>query len=304
MKIYDLVIVGGGPAGLSAAIYAKRAALDFVLIESEFINGGQMLNTSSIDNYPGFAKIDGASLAERMTEHVNSLGVETVYEKVEAITKEEGAFSLLSNGNKILTKSVIIASGARHSKLGIPGEDEFSGMGVSYCATCDGAFFEGKTVAVVGGGNTALEEALFLSKICKKAYLIHRRDELRGAVSLQKKVEESQNIDILYSCEVKKIEGCENVTNILIYDKKNKTEFKKKIDGIFISVGIVPNTEFCKDIVTRDNNGFIIAGEDCKTDVPGIFAAGDVRNKPLRQIVTAVSDGASSVSSAEKYLRN
>lgn len=291
----DLVIIGSGAAGLSAAVYAKRAMLDTVVVEKEPFSGGQILTTERVDNYLGCYGKSGYELSVAFREHADALGVEFVdgcVTGVEAIP--DGKVVLLENGTRIETKFVLIATGATHRELGVPGEAALKGGGVSYCATCDGAFYKGMTVAVIGGGDVALEDALYLSKICSKVYLIHRREELRGARILQKNVFETKNIEFLPNTIVKEINGTSGVEAILVAQKEKEPE-TLKVDGIFIAIGMNPNSEFLKGIVTMDSAGYIVAGEDCKTSDPGIFVAGDVRTKGLRQVVTAVSDGAVAV---------
>jgi len=325
-KIYDMVIIGSGPAGLSAAIYAQRARLDTLVVEKDMASGGQVLTTYEVDNYPGLPGINGFDLGTKLREHAGRLGavfvtdevrkVEVYGEKADKGMKEEEervllhAAELAPRGDMKLvacengtyrTKTVLIATGARHRELGVPGEARLSGMGVSYCATCDGAFFRNKTVAVVGGGDVALEDAIFLSRICEKVYLIHRRDGLRGAKSLQESVFKQENIEVLWDTVVEEIQGDGKVGSLKIKNKKTGKESGLPVSGVFIAVGIVPNSQMFHGMVEMEG-GYIKAGEDGKTSVPGIFAAGDVRTKQLRQIVTAAADGANAVISAERYL--
>ncbi len=309
-EIYDLIIIGSGPAGLSAAIYAQRADLNTVVIEKEMVSGGQILNTYEVDNYPGLPGIGGFDLGMKFREHADKLGTKFIVDEVTAVETglpdeadgRDDVKRVICKGGEYDAKAVIIATGARHQKLGAPGEDEFTGMGVSYCATCDGAFFKNKTIAVVGGGDVALEDAIFLSRLCKKVYLIHRRHELRGAKSLQNKVMETANIEIIWDSVVNSIEGSTKVESLNLMNKKTGEETRLPVDGIFLAVGIAPNTEGFENIVDLNAGGYIIAGEDGATSAPGIFAAGDVREKALRQIVTAVADGANCVDSVGKYL--
>ena len=313
--IYDLVIIGSGPAGLGAAIYAQRADLKTLVIEKEMMSGGQVLTTYEVDNYAGLPGIGGFDLGMKFREHADKLGAQFAEDTVVRIEEAEGKEGLLEaaelsgklkkvvgeNGS-YLTKAVIIATGAHHRKLGAPGEEEFSGMGVSYCATCDGAFFRNKTTAVVGGGDVAIEDAIFLARLCEKVYLIHRRDELRGAKSLQKRLMAMENVEILWDTVVESIDGKEKVESLKLQNKKSGEKKELSVDGVFIAVGISPNSEAYKGTVSMDEGGYIEAGEDGKTSVPGIFAAGDVRTKALRQIVTAVADGANCVTGVERYL--
>ncbi|MCI5622232.1 MULTISPECIES: thioredoxin-disulfide reductase [Anaerostipes] len=304
MKIYDLVIIGSGPAGMAAAIYAKRAMLDTVLIEKEYIPGGQVIQTYEVDNYPGIPKTNGMELSDKFAGHAKDLGVETMTAEVTDI-KPEGKIKeiYLKDGNMIKTKTIILATGAVHRTLDIPGEKELTGMGVSYCATCDGAFFRNKVTAVVGGGDVALEDAIFLSRICEKVYLIHRRDELRGAKILRDQVKNNDKIEILWNTVVTEIQGENKVENIHIQDVNNGVDKVLKVDGIFIAVGTRPASDLLKNQLETDSQGYIIAGEDGITNLPGIFVGGDGRRKNLRQVVTAVADGANCVLSVERYLQ-
>ena len=306
--IYDLVILGSGPAGLGAAIYAQRAELKTLVIEKEMVSGGQVLTTYEVDNYAGLPGIGGFDLGMKFREHADNLGAEFAEDVVLCIEEtdemEDGIRlkKVVCENEIYVTKTVIIATGATHRKLGVPGEEEMVGMGVSYCATCDGAFFKNKKTAVVGGGDVAIEDAIFLARICEKVYLIHRRDELRGAKSLQKKLMAMDNVEILWDTVVEKIDGAMKVDTIHVANKKTGEKAKFAVDGAFIAVGISPNTEAFEGLVSMDEGGYIIAGEDGKTSVPGIFVAGDARTKHLRQIITAVADGANCVTSVERYL--
>lgn len=305
MKIYDLIIIGSGPAGMSAAIYAQRAMLDFVMIEKEYMPGGQVVQTYEVDNYPGIPKTNGMDLGMKFSEHAKELGVESITGEVKEIKTEDKIKEvILKNGDSLKTKTIILATGAVHQTLGVSGEEKLKGMGVSYCATCDGAFFRNKVTAVVGGGNVALEDALFLSRMCKKVYLIHRRDELRGAKILQDEVKKNEKIEILWNTIVTKIDGEEVVEKIHIQDVDNHVDNILDVDGIFIAVGTKPATELLKEKLSTDEKGYILAGEDGVTNLSGIFVAGDGRSKNLRQVVTAVSDGANCVYSVERYLQN
>ena len=314
-NLYDLVIIGSGPAGLGAAIYAQRADLKTLVIEKEMVSGGQVLTTYEVDNYAGLPGINGFDLGMKFREHADKLGTEFVEDTVLKIEDAAAADDVLKAAelslkpkkvvgekNSYLTKTVIIASGAHHRKLGAPGEAEFTGMGVSYCATCDGAFFKKKKTAVVGGGDVAIEDAIFLARICEKVYLIHRRDELRGAKSLQKKLMAMENVEVLWDTVVESIEGENKVQSLKLLNKKSGEKTEIDVDGVFVAVGISPNSEAYEGVVEMDKGGYIVAGEDGKTSVPGIFAAGDVRTKDLRQIVTAVADGANCITGVERYL--
>ncbi len=313
--IYDLVIIGSGPAGLGAAIYAQRADLKTLVIEKEMVSGGQVLTTYEVDNYAGLPGINGFDLGMKFREHADKLGAEfaedTVVriedadlsgELVEAAEVSGKLKQVVGEKDTYLAKTVIIASGAHHRKLDVPGENAFSGMGVSYCATCDGAFFRNRTTAVVGGGDVAIEDAIFLSRLCEKVYLIHRRDELRGARSLQKRLMALENVEIIWDTVVESIEGNGKVESLNLHNRKTGEKKTLSVDGVFIAVGISPNSEPYRDLLKTDGSGYIEAGEDGRTSVPGIFAAGDVRTKALRQIVTAVADGANCVAGVERYL--
>ena len=302
MKIYDLVIIGSGPAGMSAAIYAQRAMLDFIVIEKEYMPGGQVVQTYEVDNYPGIPKTNGMDLGMKFSEHAKELGVESITAEVKEINADNEI--ILKNGDILKTKTIILATGAVHQTLGVEGEEKLKGMGVSYCATCDGAFFRNKVTAVVGGGNVALEDALFLSRMCEKVYLIHRRDEFRGAKILQDEVKKNDKIEILWNTIVTKIDGDEVVQSIQLQDVDNHVDKSLDVDGIFIAVGTKPASKLLSGKLSTDEKGYIIAGEDGVTNIPGIFVAGDGRSKNLRQVVTAVSDGANCVYSVERYLQN
>lgn len=297
----DIVIIGSGPAGLSAAVYAKRATLDEVVVEKEMISGGQIIVTDRIDNYLGDYGVSGYDLSVKFREHADKLDVPFMEGNITSI-EDKGDYKqvILENGNMVNAKAVVIATGATHKKLNVSGEDSLSGAGVSYCATCDGAFFKGKTVAVVGGGDVALGDALYLSNICDKVYLIHRRDGLRGAKVLQERVFAKDNIEFMPFYEVDEICGENSVEELILHDNRTSEKSKLSVSGIFIAVGMKPQSELVKNLVKLDDAGYICAGEDCRTSVKGIYAAGDVRTKSLRQIVTAVADGAVAISSVEE----
>lgn len=298
---YDIIILGSGPAGLSAAIYAQRARLHTLLIEEKPLSGGQILDTYEVDNYPGLPGITGFEMGQKFRAHADQLGAEVVNAQVLSVKLDGEKKIVTTQKGAYEAKTLIIATGAKHRRLGIPGEDALVGMGVSYCATCDGAFFKGKTVAVVGGGDVALEDALFLARGCEKVYLVHRRDEFRGARILQEKVKETENIEPVLDSVVTEIKGEGQVSSILLSNKSGDSR-ELKVQGVFIAVGIEPNSSAVKDLVAQDAGGYIVAGEDTKTSVEGIFAAGDVRTKQLRQVLTAAADGANAVTSAEKYI--
>ena len=301
-EIYDLAILGAGPAGICAAIYATRAKLNTIWLDKKFVQGGQIVDTYEVDNYPGLPGITGLDLGEAMAGHAEKLGMKPQREPVRSIEAEQGIKVIRTKKNEYRARAVIIACGATHRHLGIPGEEELSGMGVSYCATCDAAFFQDRTVVVVGGGNVAVEDAILLSRTCKKVYLVHRRDELRAEKILQESLFACKNVELIWDSIPLSIEGTDKVEALKIQNKKTQEESFIETDGVFIAVGIVPGTEKFKDLVKLDEAGYIVAGEDGITSEPGIFAAGDIRTKNLRQVVTAVADGANAVVSAQRYL--
>ena len=301
-NIYDLAILGAGPAGICAAIYATRAKLNTIWLDKKFVQGGQIVDTYEVDNYPGLPGITGLDLGEAMAGHAKKLGMKPQREPVRSIEAGQGIKVIRTKKNEYRARAVIIACGATHRHLGIPGEEELSGMGVSYCATCDAAFFQDRTVVVVGGGNVAVEDAILLSRTCKKVYLVHRRDELRAEKILQESFFACKNVEIIWDSIPLSIEGTDKVEALKIQNKKTQEESFIETDGVFIAVGIVPGTEKFKDLVKLDEAGYIVAGEDGITSEPGIFAAGDIRTKNLRQVVTAVADGANAVASVQRYL--
>lgn len=302
--MYDVIIIGAGPAGLSASIYAKRAGLQAVTIEQNPMSGGQMLTTYEVDNYPGFPGINGFDLGMKFREHADKLGCEFQETQALRVEKTQNGFLVTTKEGELQTKTVVAAMGAEHAKLGVPGEEELAGMGVSYCATCDGAFFKGRTVAVVGGGDVAVEDAIFLARNCEKVYLIHRRDELRAAKSLQERLRALDNVEILWDTVVKEIQGEDQVESILVQNAKNGETNTMELSGVFVAVGIVPVSQLLHKMNLCDEKGYLTADETCVTKEPGIFAAGDIRKKKLRQIVTAVADGANAITSVENYLVN
>ncbi len=300
-KIYDVIIIGAGPTGMTAAIYAKRAELSTLLIEKNYMGGGQVLNTYEVDNYPGLPGINGFDLGMKFSEHVDKMEVERVSEEVTEMELLNEVKTVKTEENEYKSRTVILATGNSPRKLEVPGEEELSGAGVSYCATCDGAFFKNKVTAVVGGGDVAVEDAIFLSRGCTKVYLIHRRNELRAVKSLQTALFKVPNIEVVWDSVVTEIEGSDNVTQISLKNVKTEEHTELPVDGVFIAVGNKPNASFIKG-VESDKNGYIVAGEDCVTSVRGVFAAGDIRSKKLRQITTAVGDGANAVTSVQEYL--
>lgn len=302
--MYDLLIIGAGPAGLGAAVYAARAGLETAVIDQSPISGGQVLNTYEVDNYLGLVGESGGSLSDKFREHADKLGTKFITDEVKSV-EDKGDIKLVHGYEKDYeAKALILATGAAHSKLGVPGEEKFAGMGVSYCATCDGAFFKNRIAAVVGGGDVAVEDAIFLSKLCKKVYLIHRRDSLRAVKSLQEQLFAKENVEIIWDSEVTEICGNDTVEKITLYNKKEQRQDTLEVNGIFIAVGVVPNTGLFRGLVEMDARGYIKAGEDCATSCRGIYAAGDIRLKPMRQIITAVADGANAVNAAQAGLAN
>lgn len=299
--IYDVAIAGGGPAGYTAALYATRAGLDTIVIE-KFSAGGQMCQTSQIDNYPGFEEgIDGFTLGFKMQQCAERFGSKTIQAEILDVDFNENIKILKTDTEIIKAKSVIIATGAEHRHLGIENEETLIGKGVGYCAACDGMFYRGKTVVVVGGGNSAAADALYLSKICEKVILVHRRDTLRATKIYHEPLIKAQNVEFCWNSNV-----CELLYEDALYGIKikNKDGSIKEIscDGLFISIGRVPETSIFKDWISLDENGYIIAGESTKTNISGVFAAGDVRTKALRQVITAASDGATAAHYAEEYI--
>lgn len=302
MATKDLVIIGGGPAGLTAGIYAARAALDTVLIERG-MPGGQAAQTERIENYSGFpVGIDGPELAMKMAEQAQHFGCEIVYSDVEKLECIEDGFKITYGGNELLAKAVIVTSGAKPKFLGVKGESEFHGRGVSYCATCDGAFFRDRVLAVVGGGDAAVEEAMFLTKFASKVYIIHRRDELRATKILQHRSMNNPKIEFVWNSVVESVLGEQVVTGVLVKDVRNDEKKELPVDGVFVYVGTQANSDLIKDLVETDKNGYVIAGEDTSTGIPGLYVAGDIRKKLLRQVITAAADGAVAATQAEKYL--
>ena len=296
----DIIIIGAGIAGLTSAIYALRANLKVLVIDKNYY-GGQMVLTSEIENYPGIPRINGVDLAMSIYNQAVELGAEVLFEEIEDISLEGKIKFVTLSGKKYEAKAVILANGADRRKLGCPGEEKFSGRGVSYCATCDGALYKNKTVSIVGGGNTALEDALFLSNNCEKVYLIHRRDTFRGDRILIKSILARKNIEILYNSQILEIFGDRAVTSIKVLE--GDTPLELELSAVFVAIGLEPkNTLFPG--VPLDEYGYILAGEDCLTGVEGVYVAGDTRQKPLRQLVTAASDGAVAAFQAGIYINS
>jgi len=300
---YDIVIIGAGPAGLTAGIYAARARMNVLLVEKA-APGGQVIVTDWVENYPGFPEgITGFDLGEKMLTQAKNLGLEIETAEVNSMDLSKDVKTLNLSGREITCRSVIIATGASPRKLNI-GEDKFSGKGVSFCATCDAPFFKGKTVVAVGGGDTAVQEAVYLTKFAEKVYLVHRRDELRAAKILRERAVDNEKIEFVWDSVVTGMDGLFGIENVQVKNVKTGEEESIKANGCFIWIGILPNTAFVNDSVALDQGGFVIADQHMATSVPGVFAAGDVRNTPLRQISTAVGDGAIAALSAEHFIEN
>lgn len=300
--MYDIGIIGGGTAGMTAAIYGARAGKRVLIIEA-MNYGGQITASPKVENYPGIASMSGSEFATNLLDQAMNLGAETELEQVTGIrSEEEGIQVIETTGREYPCRTVIIATGATHRHLGVPGEERLTGAGVSYCATCDGAFFKGKEVAVVGGGNTALQDAAFLSNYCSKVYVIHRREAFRGEQGLVKPLEAKANVEFVLNAVVKEIRGDQMVDALLLSDRKKEQEFERKVEGVFIAVGQIPQNEVFQDIVKLDEAGFILAAEDCVTSRPGVFAAGDCRKKEVRQLTTATADGAVAALAACRYI--
>lgn len=301
IKMLDTIIIGSGPAGLSASIYIKRANLNVLVIEKDYEGTGQVAESGKVDNYLGIPEISGYELGEKFREHALKAGVNFLEANVINIKKQKDNILRveLENGEYVEAKTIIYAAGATHRRLNVLGEEKYLGRGVSYCAICDGAFYKNKVVAVIGGGDVALDDAVYLSEIAKKVYLIHRRKEFRGAESTLNLLKEKENVEILIDSEVDSILGDDKVTGILL---KNKRELI--LDGIFSAIGMIPKTEILKELIDLDEYGYVKADETGKTNLKGFFVAGDVRKKELRQIVTAVSDGANAATTAINYIRD
>ncbi len=302
--VYDILVIGGGPGGLSAALYAGRSEMKTLLLE-EALLGGQIATTHFVENYPGsIENPSGPKLIERMEQQVQHFGVEIVYDQAQKIEKNDDIFSVYGMSKKVYqAKTLIVGLGASPRTLGIPGEDEFRGMGVSYCATCDGAFFKNKAVAAIGGGDTALQESAFLTKFASKVYLIHRRDEFRGAKSLVSRTKKNPRIEIMLDTIPLRVVGSSTVEGLEVQNKvTGETKILEDVEGVFMFVGNNPNTALIKDFVDVDAQGYVLANADMSTKTPGLFAIGDMIQKPLRQAVTAASDGAIAAISAEHYI--
>jgi thioredoxin reductase (NADPH) len=302
MSEYDVIIIGGGPAGLTAGLYTARAGLKSLLLE-QGVFGGQIVNARLVENYPGFPEgISGAELGEFMRRQATKYGLETLNTGVNGVRTGNG-FEVSTSEDNIQTKSIIIASGAEYRKLDAAGEERLSGRGVSYCATCDGFFFRDREVAVVGGGDTAITDALELAQHCRKVYIIHRRDQLRATKAMQEKAFSQPKIELVWNTVVQEIVGDKMLSSLHLRDVKTGQSSDLEVDGIFVAVGIKPNNQVFSQMVTLDEAGFIITDELMRTSAPGIFAAGDIRHNSFRQVITAAGDGASAAMSAFKYVK-
>ena len=296
--MYDIIVVGAGPAGLTAAIYARRAAKSVLVLEANSF-GGQIINTPDIENYPAAMHISGFDFANNIYNQAVELGAEIKFEKVVSISdgKEK---TVNTRKNKYTCKALILATGSENRKLGVEGEDELVGRGISYCATCDGNFYRGKIACVVGGGNTAIEDALYLSDIAKKVYLIHRRDEFRGEEASVAKLKQRENVEFVLNSNVTRLNAEGKLESIEVTDKSGSVR-TIETDGLFVAVGRIPENQNFAGVIDLDSSGYIVAGEDCRTNVPGIFVAGDNRVKNVRQLVTATADGAVAATEAVKF---
>ena len=301
-KIYDVVIIGGGPGGYSAALYCARSGMSVLVLE-KLSPGGQMATTGQVDNYPGFEDgIDGFELGEKMKKGADRFGAETAFDEVIRVDLKAEPKKITTTGGELLTKTVVIATGASPRELGLPEEKKLRGRGVAYCAVCDGMRYKDKAVVVSGGGNSAAEDALFLAKICKKVYLVHRRDALRASMVYQNALKDSP-VEFLWNSRIEEILHEKKVTGVRLADVKTGEEREIACDGVFVAIGRVPDTAVFEGQVERNEQGYIIADETTRTNVPGVFAVGDVRTKPLRQIVTAASDGAVASKFIEEFIQ-
>ena len=299
--MYDTIIIGAGPAGMTAALYATRSNLKVALIEGG-LPGGQMNNTSDIENYPGYANISGPELAEKMFEPLENLGVEHLYGFVEAVEDHGDVKKVITDDEEFETRTVIVATGSKHRLLGVPGEEELNSRGVSYCAVCDGAFFRDQDLLVVGGGDSAVEEAIFLTQFAKSVTIVHRRDELRAQKVLQDRAFANEKIKFIWDSVVKEIKGENRVESVEIENVKTGQVTEQAFGGVFIYVGLDPVSDFVQELQIRDQAGWIVTDDHMKTSVAGVFAVGDVRQKDLRQVTTAVGDGAIAGQAAYTYI--
>ncbi len=300
-RLWDVVILGGGPAGMAAGLYTGRALLSTLIIEKA-VPGGQIANTYLVEDYPGFLSIEGPELARKMEEQARHFGAEIVYGDIESVDLKGGVKTVLTSEGTYRGRTVIVATGASPRKLGVPGEDELAGRGVSYCAICDGAFFKGEKLAVIGGGDSALDEGYFLARYASKVTIIHRRDEFRAVRQLVERARQHPKVEFLMNRVVERIEGDGKVERLILRDTRTGERSAFPVGGVFVYIGMIPNTGFLKGQLKLDDRGYVPAPEDCATGIPGVFVAGDVRYKFLRQLTTAVADGSVAAMMAEKYL--
>lgn len=300
--LYDVIVIGGGPGGYTAALYAARANLSVAILE-KLSPGGQMGTTDVIDNYPGFPQgVNGFELAMQMKEGAERFGAQTQLAEVTQVELAGQVKTVHTSGGDYQARTVVLATGAHPRELGLPGERELRGRGVSYCATCDGMFYRGKTVVVVGGGNTAVSDVLYLSRLCEKVYLVHRRDTLRASKVYLDPLQKAENVEFVWDSEVKQLLRDQAVTGVRVRNKKTGEERDISCGGVFVAVGYLPNTQLYRGQVELDEAGYVLADETTQTNLPGVFAVGDLRKKPLRQVVTAASDGAVAAHFIEEYL--
>ena len=300
--LYDVIVIGGGPGGYTAALYAARANLSVAILE-KLSPGGQMGTTDVIDNYPGFPQgVNGFELAMQMKEGAERFGAQTQLAEVTQVELAGQVKTIHTSGGDYQARTVVLATGAHPRELGLPGERALRGRGVSYCATCDGMFYRGKTVVVVGGGNTAVSDVLYLSRLCEKVYLVHRRDALRASKVYLDPLQKAENVEFVWDSEVKQLLRDQAVTGVRVRNKKTGEERDIPCDGVFVAVGYLPNTQLYRGQVELDEAGYVLADETTQTNLPGVFAVGDLRKKPLRQVVTAASDGAVAAHFIEEYL--
>ncbi len=301
--IRDMLIIGSGPAGLGCALYAARAGIDAVVVEKNPLPGGQIVNTTEVDNYLGLPGIGGFEMGDTFRRHAEKMGAEFIEDEITSVRAGDGIYTVNGAKGEYKAKTVVFAMGAHRSKLGIPGEEEFTGRGVSYCATCDGAFFRNKDTVVIGGGDVAVEDAVYLAGLCSHVTLVHRRDELRAAKSVQNALFAKDNVTVAWNSIPDEVTGEGVVKSLTIHNKETGEKSEVPVSGVFIAVGMKPDSDLAEGLCDLDEKGYIIAGEDCQTSAPGVYAVGDVRTKTLRQVITAVADGACAVTSAEAYLR-